>query len=129
MMLLGSDSKENTQRIDDALTPLDPSIFLKATLRNHSCPTDCVLDSLRFVNDLNEVKGLGFVTLRVHAGEKICAERLRNRGQIFSKASQEHRTEIELEAVDSDYQIINEGTTQELKASVRRLVRAINSKN
>jgi dephospho-CoA kinase len=127
-LLFGSDSKDNTQLLDDALTQIDSAIFVKAILRDKTLWSNgCVLDSLRFKADFDEVKKLGFVTIAVSASRQLRNSRLIQRGQEFSAISENHRGEMELSAAMADYEIINESTLPELKDSVGRILREIYS--
>jgi cytidylate kinase len=52
MILFGNEEKSSTQRLDDTLTAIDPSIFLRASLRDADLTGDMVVDALRFAEDL-----------------------------------------------------------------------------
>ena len=51
-LLFGNEDKKSTQILDDALTPIDSSLFLRATLRGADMGRPFVIDSLRFNTDL-----------------------------------------------------------------------------
>ena len=69
MLLFGNEDKASTQRIDDALTLVDPSIFLRAALREARPQEPICVDSLRFISDYNLARSQGFEIIRVTASD------------------------------------------------------------
>jgi hypothetical protein len=70
-LLFGNDWKINTQKITDALITLEPSIFLKAALRNWDSRVPAVIDALRFQSDLEIARDNGFFIVRVVASDEL----------------------------------------------------------
>lgn len=123
LLLFGNDHKASTQALDDALTSLDPSIFLKAALRDVPPDESVVLDALRFTSDLRLAKAQGFRTIKVVAPEEMRVSRLGVRGQVFDPLKDgRHRSEIELDDSDVDAIIENVGTREELRSQVRAAI-------
>lgn len=119
MLLFGEDSKASTQRLDDALTTLDPSIFLLAALRSAPTTAGFLVDSLRFRSDVDIARSYGCVLVRVVAEDHLRAERLRSRGQRYNPSCDGlHRSEIELDRLETDDEIINDASLVELARSV-----------
>lgn len=115
MILFGNDEKASTQLLDDALTTIDPSIFLRAGLRSVGAGGPVVVDALRFLDDLQLAKSLDFQTLRVTADSGLRLERLTARGQAFDLGTQGlHRSEVDLDAVRTDFSITNNGSLADL---------------
>lgn len=75
-LLFGNEEKASTQRIDDALTEIDPSIFLQAALRNAGPEERICVDSLRFTSDYRIARDQGFEIIRVIALDESRALRL-----------------------------------------------------
>lgn len=120
VLLFGNESKASTQKIDDALTSLDPSIFLNAALRDAPRDQPICVDALRFTSDLALAQRYEFTIVRVVAPTELRTARLAQRGQVFdSVADAQHRSENELDDVPVDYTIINDGDLASLDASVR----------
>lgn len=114
-LLFGDEAKSSTQRIDDALTEIDPSIFLNAALRQTPNDRSVCIDSLRFKSDLEVARARGFTIVRIVAGEQERIERLARRGQAFDPdVDAAHRSEIELDGVDVDHTIVNNGDKEAL---------------
>lgn len=118
-LLFGNDWKVNTQKITDALIDLEPSIFLKAALREWDAETPAVIDALRFQSDLQIAREGGFQIIRVIASDAKRAGWLKGRGEVFDfKTDGVHRTELELDSEDADVTLHNDGTLDDLRRQV-----------
>ena len=110
ILLFGNDDKSSTQQLDDALTRIDRSIFLRAALRSVKPDEGFVVDALRFANDLVLAKNLGCKTIRIVAPNALRHERLAQRGQAFNPdVDGAHRSENELDHDEIDAEVINAG--------------------
>lgn len=109
-LLFDNEDKRSTQILDDALTPIDSSIFLRAALRGVAPAEDLVIDALRFREDVALARELGFIVIRVVACDEIRLFRLVARGQVFDPETDgRHRSEVELDNAAVDLEIRNEG--------------------
>lgn len=123
MTLFGNEEKSSTQRLDDALTAIDPSIFLRASLRTADLSADVVVDALRFAEDFQLANSLEFRTLRLKSGAQMRLQRLTARGQGFDLAAEGlHRSETELDGVAVDFEIENVGPVSDLHAALDSVV-------
>lgn len=108
--LFGNEAKSSTQALDDALTAIDPSIFVRAALRPYGEQAGYVLDALRFNSDAVLARKLGCRIIRVVAPDELRGLRLRARGQAFDPNTDGlHRSEVELDAIDVDLELVNDG--------------------
>lgn len=122
-MLFGNDHKSTTQKLDDALTKVDPSVFLNAALLAAPAGRPICLDSLRFESDYEIARSRGFTIVRVIAPDDVRIARLTERGQKFDLVKDgSHRSETELDEVDVDYTVENSGDIDALEDSVRALI-------
>lgn len=122
MLLFGNEEKASTQRIDDALTQIDPSIFLRAALRGAEPSESICVDSLRFSTDYSLARERGFEIIRVTASDETRTRRLAIRGQVFNlDVDGRHRSETDLDTAEADYTIHNDGTTDEIEAALRSI--------
>lgn len=122
-MLFGNDDKRSTQRLDDALTSIDPSIFVRAALRPYINGDGFILDALRFREDAVLARGLGCRIVRIVAPPELRHVRLRERGQSFDPATDGlHRSETELDAIEVDHEITNDGDISSLEAALTVIV-------
>lgn len=112
-MLFGNEDKKSTQLLDDTLTQIDNSIFLRASLEGVNLEGLIVIDSLRFKSDLDLARELGFFVVRIEADEPTRLSRLRSRGQAYDpKTDGIHRSEVELEVEVVDATICNDAATE-----------------
>lgn len=122
-ILFGNEEKRSTQILDDALTSIDPSIFLRAAIRGLDSNESIVIDALRFKSDLQIASALGCATIRVDAADEERVRRLRVRGQTFDlKRDGHHRSETELDDHPVDHIITNAGTICDLRLQVADIV-------
>lgn len=124
LLLFGNEDKRSTQQLDDALLTIDDSIFLKASLRSINTDTSSyTIDSLRFLSDLDIAKALDCQTIRVEARDDIRVFRLRQRGQQYDLESDgQHRSEVELSMVPTDFTVQNNGDFDSLEQHVLRVL-------
>lgn len=122
MLLFGNEEKRFTQRIDDALTQIDPSIFLRAALRGAAPEEPICVDSLRFSADYSLAREEGFEIIRVIASDDTRRRRLAARGQVFNlDVDGRHRSETDLDAAEADFTIHNDGMKDEIEAALRSI--------
>jgi len=106
--------------LDDVLTRIDESIFLRAALRTADLAAPFVIDSLRFQSDLDLAREYGCTTVRVVSADDIRVSRLVSRGQVFDLAHDgAHRSENELDVADCDVTVSNTGDLKALADQVR----------
>lgn len=121
-LLFDNEDKRSTQLLDDALTAIDPSIFVRAALRNVSDGDGFVVDALRFVDDLTLAKSYGCQIIRIVAPDDLRHARLKERGQNFDPLKDGlHRSETELDEVEVDYEVVNNSDIRQLCKSLSRI--------
>ena len=108
-LLFDNEDKRSTQLLDDALTTIDASIFLRAALRGVHPDESFVIDSLRFHEDLAIAREAGCMVIRIVASDEIRLCRLVARGQAFDPETDgRHRSEVELDDAPVDLEIRND---------------------
>ncbi len=121
-LLMGNEDKASTQKIDDALTTIDKSIFLKAALRGIPEGESICIDSLRFKSDIEIARERGIFVIRVVASDTLRVERLRSRGQVFDiSVDGAHRSETELEGAEVDLEIVNDGSLNKMRLAIESI--------
>jgi dephospho-CoA kinase len=121
-LLFGNDDKASTQLIDDALTQIEPSIFLRAALRDVAPDEQICVDSLRFAADYRIARAEGFQIIRVTASDETRTHRLKGRGQVFiHDVDGMHRSETELDTSIVDFLIQNDGKREEIEVTLRSI--------
>jgi dephospho-CoA kinase len=118
-LLFGNEDKRSTQLLDDVLTNLDESIFLRASLRHADLSKSFVIDSLRFRSDYDIARDMGCMILRITAPDEERVRRLRARGQVYNpEVDGLHRSEVELDGVVADKTIRNDGVIDALRSKI-----------
>ncbi|KAB2739908.1 hypothetical protein [Brucella anthropi] len=121
-LLMGNEDKASTQKIDDALTTIDKSIFLKAALRDIPIGESICIDSLRFRSDIELARERGIFIIKVVASDNLRVERLRSRGQVFDiSIDGVHRSETELEDAHVDLEIVNDGSLDKMRRAIESI--------
>ncbi len=122
-VLFGNEDKHSTQILDDALTVIDPSIFLRAAARDIGFDDPIVIDALRFVSDVAIADDLGCKRLRVVASADERVRRLQLRQQTFDlDRDGVHRSETELDNHPVDHVITNGGTKSDLYRQITDII-------
>lgn len=122
MQLFGNEFKSSTQSIDDALTQIDPSVFLNAALLNVGDDCSICIDSLRFQSDLVLARERKLITIRIVAPDELRFSRLERRGQVFDPRTDGiHRSETELDEAEVDFTIENMGDIAALERAVHAI--------
>jgi len=123
-MLFGNEDKRSTQLLDDALTSIDASIFVRAALREVRTEEMFVIDALRFSSDLQIAQARGCTIIRVVADDSTRSRRLKARGQEFNLGTDgQHRSEVELDDAPVDHVIVNDHSLEVLRARVAAAIR------
>ncbi|MES3091410.1 hypothetical protein [Sphingomonas aerolata] len=122
-MLFDNEDKRSTQRLDDALTALDPSIFLRAALRPIKIENGFVVDALRFREDLNLARDNGCKIVRILAPDEFRFTRLAERQQVFDRQTDnQHRSETELDDAEVDFDIVNDADLVAFEGKLAEIV-------
>lgn len=87
-----------------------------------------VITDLRQQNEYEWAKENGFTIIRVSAPDELRIERAKMAGDDFSEADLTHETEQAIEGFKVDYEIVNDGTVEDLRAKVEEIIAEINVK-
>lgn len=84
--------------------------------------TDFVVTDGRQKNEALKLKEQGYTIILVEADETNRIERMRQAGDNFTLEMLRHETELQVDLIEPDYIINNNGTLEDLKIKVRELV-------
>lgn len=104
------------------LNDVDAYIHLKAVFDNEDNVNIVVTDG-RQLNEAVRLKEEGFVIVKVTTPEEIRLERMKKAGDVFTAEQLNHETELQVDLIEPDVEIINDGTLEGLKYMVNRIVR------
>lgn len=107
ILLFGDEDKGSLNRVSEMVRSLDPSLFIAAALRNVEGER-VVLDSVRYLSDVERVRAAGFLIWRIECSPEERSRRLAARGQSVSTADLAHASEVELQSAVFDAVINND---------------------
>lgn len=85
-----------------------------------------VITDVRQQNEVDWCRNNGFTLIRITAPDELRIERAKKAGDSFTEADLCHKTESEIDGFSVDYEIVNDGTVDELKAKIDAVLEAIN---
>lgn len=104
------------QRLGDALRSIDERVFINSLLRRvREGARPAAVDDLRLLDELEALRAEGFVVVRIV------------RPSLVPDEAWNHRSEREIDQIEPDYTIMNEGTLDGLHAKLDALMRELGS--
>ena len=76
----------------------------------------------RQLNELERLRKEGFIIIKVTAPEELRLQRILESGDVFNPEVLHHETELQVDEVNPDIEIINDGTLEELKDKVQKML-------
>ena len=110
-----------------AMRAIDPDVWtnkLMADLEAERAPA--VIDDCRFHNEYWNLKAAGFVFVRVTADEDVRIRRLQANGKAITVEQMQSPSECELDDIDADWNIANNGDYETFIDAVASVVGRIN---
>ncbi|ODB76047.1 hypothetical protein [Bacillus velezensis] len=80
-----------------------------------------LIEDVRQQNEYDRLRSEGFTIVRITAPEVLRIERARKAGDDFDLAALDHPTEKALQTFEVDYEIVNDGTYEQLYAKLDAL--------
>jgi dephospho-CoA kinase len=85
-----------------------------------------VITDVRQQNEVDWCRANGFTLIRVTAPDEDRIARAKIAGDDFNEADLEHETESHIDSFDCDYEIVNAGSLDDLKAQIDAILAQIN---
>lgn len=125
--------RKHYQHIGQELRKLNPDVWVNYMLKQieHDnnyylrfgvMQNDTVITDGRQVNEAMKLKELGYYIVKVECPEKIRLDRIKNAGDLCQLDCLQHETELNIDRVEADYTLVNDGTLEELTYKVDELV-------
>ena len=122
--------RKHYQVIGQALRELDADVWINHLIKRannistqnllyHDKSTDFIITDGRQVNEAVRLKEAGYTIIKVVADEDKRIERMKKAGDNFSPEMLEHETELQVDLIEPDILIENNGTLEELRLKVK----------
>ncbi|MHA1166358.1 MAG: AAA family ATPase [Candidatus Hodarchaeales archaeon] len=127
-------TRDTLQRVATFFRELDHDIWVKFALKEIDCllerdPKCCVvIDDVRFENEASFLRKRGFKIIKIETAEDLRRKRIANRdginiASITWKRWQEDPTEVEIDNIESDYTITNNGILDDFLEKSKDLIK------
>lgn len=124
--------RHHYQFIGQQFRQLDADIWIKELLRKAEVlehmtgkPANIVVTDARQLNEAEKLKEQGYIVVKVVANDEIRIDRMKKAGDNFSPEMLEHETEKQVDLVQPDYVVPNNGTLEDLQENVDLLIEYI----
>jgi dephospho-CoA kinase len=125
------------QQYGQLMREIDPQIWVKHVERKIDGIIDfrvntgaerigIVLSDVRQQNEVDWCRANGFTLIRVTAPDEDRIARAIAAGDDFNEVDLEHETESHIDSFDCDYEIVNAGSLDDLKAQIDTILAQIN---
>lgn len=130
----GGKPRKHYQHIGQELRKLNENVWINYLLRKVSyyaedyeglCgePANIVITDGRQLNEALKMKEEGFLIVKVTCPEEIRIERMKALGDVFTSESLAHETELQVDLITPDVEIVNDGSIEDLKSKVKKMLR------
>ena len=130
---VGGKPRKHYQHIGQQLRVLNPDVWINYLLRTvekygedcrflRQCPNNIVVTDGRQLNEAKRLKEEGFLIVKVTAPEELRIKRMEASGDVYSPELLSHETELQVDLIEGDIEIINDGTLEELMVKVQKMI-------
>lgn len=116
------------QKFGQLMREIDKDVWIDVTLREIDIYTSwkvgqdgearVLVEDVRQQNELDRLKELGYVIIRVHADDEVRIQRAIEAGDNFTAEDLAHETEVAVDSFEVDYTVTNNGYSSELEAQL-----------
>lgn len=135
----GGKPRKHYQHIGQQFRVLNPTVWVKYMLHNINREADkkkqlwemgkeetpilnVVVTDGRQVDEAEVLKKEGFLIVRIVCPEEIRLKRMKDLGDLFKPEDLNHETELNVDKITPDVEIINDGTLEELYIKVQKML-------
>jgi dephospho-CoA kinase len=111
--------------VDACLRQVDAHTWWHAEVDERGA--NVVITDLRTPREYERLRAEGFTIIRVTAPDQLRMDRAVEAGDDFTVHDFAHETELHVDSFEVDYEIVNDGTVEELKAKVDEVIAKINA--
>lgn len=130
----GGKPRKHYQHIGQQLRVLNTDVWINCLLRKAKMKeayndvmkiaTNIVVTDGRQVNEAERLRKEGYIIIKVTTPEEIRIERMKSLGDVFDPEDLQHETELQVDLIEPDVEIINDGSLEDLKAEVEEFLRS-----
>lgn len=132
----GSKPRALYQQFGQLMREIDPDVWIKHAERAVKGTIDfrvstgaehigVVITDVRQQNEVDWCRANGFTLIRVTAPDEVRIARAIEAGDDFSVHDLAHETELAIDGFAVDYEIVNDGSVDDLKAKIDEIMEAI----
>ena len=131
----GGKPRKHYQHIGQQLRVLNSDVWINYLLTKvkegelNSCQTweqfNVVVTDGRQVNEAEKLRKEGYLIVRVTTDSAIRLARMKALGDVFNREDLLHETELNVDLIEPDVEIFNNGTYEELKDTIQKLIKDI----
>lgn len=138
----GGKPRKHYQHIGQQLRVLNPDVWINYLLTkvkegelnsyqtweqwvHNPKPFNVVVTDGRQVNEAEKLRKEGYLIVRVTTDSAIRLARMEALGDVFNKEDLLHETELNVDLIDPDVEIFNNGTLEELKDNIQKMLGGI----
>lgn len=126
--------RKHYQHIGQKLRELNPNVWINYLLqtvwesgrasRVSGDEFNVVITDGRQLNEAEKMKKEGYLIIKVTTPDELRVERMKALGDIFEPEDLQHETELQVDLIQPDVEIINDGSLEDLKDRVQAVLRA-----
>lgn len=128
--------RHHYQFIGQRFRELDQDVWVKKVLQKviyeesmgeilNYGPLNFVITDGRQLNEAEKMREAGFLIVKVECDEDLRIERIKASGDNFNPEQLQHETELQVDMIQPDYVIKNDGTLEALHIQVMKLVETL----
>lgn len=128
----GGKPRKHYQHIGQQLRVLNEDVWVNYLIRNvkmfesirmiNGYSTNIVITDGRQLNEAKKLKEEGFLIVKITTPDDIRLERMKALGDVFSPEDLQHETELNVDMITPDVEIINDGNIEDLHVKVQKLI-------
>lgn len=128
----GGKPRKHYQHIGQQLRVLNEDVWVNYLIRNvkmfesirmvNGYLTNIVITDGRQLNEAKKLKEEGFLIVKITTPDEIRIERMKALGDVFSPEDLNHETELNVDMITPDVEIINDGNLEDLYIKVQKLI-------
>lgn len=116
--LLEGKPRSHYQKIGQWLRELNNDVWINYVDRKSKDWESVLVSDCRQLNEAKYLRDQGYMILKVYADDEVRKQRIIESGETFSPELFNHETEQQVDSIEYDLLLINNGTLEELKRDV-----------